>query len=578
MKTCDLVMKGGIASGIVYPEAVVELSKEFAFQGIGGTSAGAIAAAATAAAEYRRREPAGGGSDLEPLLEISRYLAGRGNLKRLFQPAPGILSWAFNGLLLSQRLKLPRWLFLLMGAGYLLGMSYLAQHYGWLCPLTVLAVVGLPLGLGYLLVNQLLSKFRANRYGFCKGCGSPEQFTPWLYSMTQKLAGLGESEPLTFGHLRNRGIRFRLVTTNLNHGRPYQFPNSRATLYYRSEEMLEYFPKAVVDFMDKDNPVTPHGFRKLPVKDRLPILVPTRISSSFPGLFCAVPLYAEPFDRTLDGEMRPAGEGTPIERDELQPELCLFADGGICSNLPLHFFDSPLPEQPTFAINLDSFAPGFKPSLDESKNVRRAETNNQFSSYECWNRFSNLGGWLYSIFNAAQNWRDNGLVRKPGYRDRVVHITLAGDEGGLNLQMAPELIKRLQERGKAAGQALLKGFGASPTVKTTWDNHRWIRYRNTMKLMAEMLPKVRERLADPGYSGLFSVDGGQPPSYRFHYDEDNNPVPAEVSARRVAALKESTEKFCLLLKDWQPAEAFSISPPHPEIQLGINPELETEPK
>lgn len=59
MKTCDLVMKGGIASGIVYPEAVVELSREFAFQGIGGTSAGAIAAAATATADEVRAKAKG---------------------------------------------------------------------------------------------------------------------------------------------------------------------------------------------------------------------------------------------------------------------------------------------------------------------------------------------------------------------------------------------------------------------------------------------------------------------------------------------------------------------------------------
>ncbi len=47
---CDLVMKGGITSGIVYPPAVLELSKHYTFQSIGGTSAGAIAAAGTAAA------------------------------------------------------------------------------------------------------------------------------------------------------------------------------------------------------------------------------------------------------------------------------------------------------------------------------------------------------------------------------------------------------------------------------------------------------------------------------------------------------------------------------------------------
>lgn len=52
---CDIVMKGGITSGIVYPPAIAKLAKNYRFKNIGGTSAGAIAAAAAAAAEYQRR-------------------------------------------------------------------------------------------------------------------------------------------------------------------------------------------------------------------------------------------------------------------------------------------------------------------------------------------------------------------------------------------------------------------------------------------------------------------------------------------------------------------------------------------
>ncbi len=41
---CDLVMKGGITSGVIYPRLVAKLSKTYNFRSIGGTSAGAIAA------------------------------------------------------------------------------------------------------------------------------------------------------------------------------------------------------------------------------------------------------------------------------------------------------------------------------------------------------------------------------------------------------------------------------------------------------------------------------------------------------------------------------------------------------
>jgi hypothetical protein len=51
---CDIIMKGGITSGIVYPLAITEIAKHYRFANIGGTSAGAIAAAAAAAAEYGR--------------------------------------------------------------------------------------------------------------------------------------------------------------------------------------------------------------------------------------------------------------------------------------------------------------------------------------------------------------------------------------------------------------------------------------------------------------------------------------------------------------------------------------------
>jgi predicted acylesterase/phospholipase RssA len=51
---CDIVMKGGVTSGVVYPLTVVELAKRYRLRSIGGTSAGALAAAITAAAEFNR--------------------------------------------------------------------------------------------------------------------------------------------------------------------------------------------------------------------------------------------------------------------------------------------------------------------------------------------------------------------------------------------------------------------------------------------------------------------------------------------------------------------------------------------
>jgi len=46
---CDIILKGGITSGIVYPSAISTLARHYRLRSIGGTSAGAIAAAAAAA-------------------------------------------------------------------------------------------------------------------------------------------------------------------------------------------------------------------------------------------------------------------------------------------------------------------------------------------------------------------------------------------------------------------------------------------------------------------------------------------------------------------------------------------------
>jgi hypothetical protein len=84
LKECDLVMKGGITSGVVYPSAVRQLSTTHRFRNIGGASVGAIAAAMTAAAEYGRQ--AGRGTGFQEFDVIDRELARGGFLLSLFKP------------------------------------------------------------------------------------------------------------------------------------------------------------------------------------------------------------------------------------------------------------------------------------------------------------------------------------------------------------------------------------------------------------------------------------------------------------------------------------------------------------
>lgn len=89
MKECNLIMKGGLTSGLVYPGAVKKIAGTYRFFDIGGASAGAIAAVASAAAEYRRQEakpdddPMTGFNTLE---DIPKKLGN--NLVDLFNPTP----------------------------------------------------------------------------------------------------------------------------------------------------------------------------------------------------------------------------------------------------------------------------------------------------------------------------------------------------------------------------------------------------------------------------------------------------------------------------------------------------------
>src|SRR5258708_13187130 len=84
-KICDIVLKGGITSGVVYPVALVAVAEKYRFSNIGGTSAGAMAAVAAAAAEYGRHTENAG---FDRLARIPDELGP--NLVSMFQPTPAL--------------------------------------------------------------------------------------------------------------------------------------------------------------------------------------------------------------------------------------------------------------------------------------------------------------------------------------------------------------------------------------------------------------------------------------------------------------------------------------------------------
>jgi len=264
----------------------------------------------------------------------------------------------------------------------------------------------------------------------------------------------------------------------------------------------------------------------LPAPEDLPVIVATRMSLSFPVLLSAVPLWSldmtRPENKALDqwrkwcvaqGEdfepLKTSREEWPQQgRPEADPvpERAWFSDGGISSNFPIHFFDSLVPRWPTFTINLRPFPFGQEPKANEFDNTSMVKSNND-GIVEWWYRLPAAGGFLdkrlFAFLGSAvrtmQNRIDEALMRAPGYRDRVAHVNLSKDEGGMNLTMPRERIEALTTRGRFAAIRLRNAYTPPdpPEKKITWNNHRWVRFRSSLAVLEEMTTRFADGYETP---------------------------------------------------------------------------------
>lgn len=525
--TCDVVMKGGITSGVVYPHALCELARTYRFVNVGGTSAGAIAAAAAAAAEHGRDR---GG--FAKLAALPAWIGGDENLFRLFQPQEETTPFFRLFTAGLGRTGAGKWLRVaaaalrsfpltaLAGVAPGIALVVLAAWTGsgalLVCGIVagvLLAILGLVLALGLRLGIGLPRALGRNLFGLCSGNSpadaSPTALTPWLADLIDELAGKDGGDPLTFGDLRAKDIRLQVMTTNVTHRRPHRMPWDHHQLLFDPTQMRRLFPERVVSWMEAHPP--PHAagredqsrarmlaalapLRPLPDPDDLPVVVAARMSLSFPLLISAVPLHALDLTRTRTRKALAAVEAGREPADPLEADVCWFSDGGITSNFPVHFFDTPLPVRPTFAIDLDGFHPDHGRSADETKNVY-LPSSNVGGLLDTWHRLdpepglASLTGFVSGIVRTMQNHVDSALTHEPGYRDRIVHVHTAPDEGGMNLTMPPRVIQALTLRGQAAGRQLVERFAETPGTEPglSWDNHRWVRYRSAVAAIAQQL-------------------------------------------------------------------------------------------
>jgi predicted acylesterase/phospholipase RssA len=377
---------------------------------------------------------------------------------------------------------------------------------------------------------------RRGFFGLCSGFmhGNERVLSGWLHARIESVAGgKREGRPLTFADLANKAppsgsqaqgedwrINLKVMTSNLSHGQPYVFPRPEheSMFVFNEEEFRKLFPAGVVDYMagyrppevspDKKSIPLARGFHFLPPGPQLPVLVATRMSLSFPVLLSAVPLYTiNPQAFALYRE----GRITEFGPEQLQRNW--FSDGGISSNFPIHFFDSFLPSRPTFGMNLNYLGVDFKPAKQSHvKAGAFSETNADVATAEerdvaeplpevilpplrmrryarpHWQPIESLGSFLGAIFSTAQNYRDNMQMMLPSYRDRIVQIWLRADEGGMNLSMPAETIRRIDEKGVQAGECLRD--------QMNFREHQWVRLRVLTAALETQLRKMRMNFPD----------------------------------------------------------------------------------
>lgn len=586
---CDIIMKGGITSGVVYPLAVCELAQRYRFKNIGGTSAGAIAAAAAAAAEFGRDN--GGFTRFAKLPDFLKD-----KLTSLFQPSRGtrpvfavLLTWLQPGARLK---KLGRSVFEILRAHWLAGglgaalglllfcllvvwpAAALHPVGGWTVGLLFAVVWGL-LGASTAFVIGGIKGIQNNFFGLCTGMPparprTDPPLTPWLADLLDETAGKKDG-PLTFGDLwgpderdetlrkkepaRPRNINLEVMTTNLTHGWPLRLPFASREFFFDPSDFAQLFPPRIVQWMLAHPPKPDSGdewlqdivvksspLRPLPDPADLPVVVAARMSLSFPVLISAVPLYTVDWSREKNQEARRTGQPPELER-------CWFSDGGIGSNFPVHFFDQLVPSRPTFGINLRPFHPDHpKDPEDENNNVWFPERAGQ-GIVPASTRISGLFSFLVTIIKTMQNWVDNTQTRLPGYRDRVVHVHLTDDEGGLNLVMPKKRIEALIRRGQAAGHKL---------SSFDWAAHRWTRYRSAMAQLQDKLERM-ERVLSQGFKDF--LDQREPRA-----------SPYGTSARWKQSALQGTEELMRVVRQWNEREdRFTDGAPKPTPDLRIMP-------
>src|SRR5258708_5515858 len=256
------------------------------------------------------------------------------------------------------------------------------------------------------------------------------------------------------------------------------------------------------------------------------------MSLSFPLLFAAVPLWAIDYQHP---------------QKERKFQRCLFSDGGISSNFPMHLFDGLVPRWPTFGIDLE-------PAIKDLAGDTFLPDSYMQGIADRWTRFdaaekpaSRMGGFLMSIMAAMQNWNDNTQARSAGVRDRVVRVRLKENEGGMNLNMPNDVIESVAMKGGQAADKLIDRFLGLPPSNgwDGWSQQRLARLDVFLYALNQKLPGLLRALGDDvpyarPYSELIEAAGKiAPPGHEDKLSSEQK----DALARLIAALRDAAGAF-----------------------------------
>ena len=300
---CDLVLKGGVTSGVVYPKLIARLAERYDLRSIGGTSVGALAASVAAAAAFRRASKHSE-DGFVALGKLAGDLAaevekGKSRLFTLFQPAPatsrlfdmgaaalnragpkrrlGFLAWAALKIYWKEALagSIPGWALLALTAyvgaqsvpgDFPIAALWFTGSVGALVTGVVGAIVIVALGIA----REIRRHLPPQGFGLCTGlredAAGPPALTDWLHETIQANAGVPEDRPLTLGDLwagrlladderesyqppKDKVVDLVTITTAATLQRPYRLPFAEREFFFDPLEWAKLFPAQVVSWL-----------------------------------------------------------------------------------------------------------------------------------------------------------------------------------------------------------------------------------------------------------------------------------------------------------------------------------------